>query len=134
MSIFRSSSLVVFCKKTCPSNFCKIYRKTGVRVSFKESCSSQPRTLLLKWLWHRCFSVSFVKFWKTSFLQNTSEGLLLYFCKALSSKAASNAIAKSRQINWEDTKNKDMWFTLFFAKIKFYKDKVAGWKFCNHRN
>ena len=33
----------------------------------------------------------------------------------------------------ENRKNKDMRFNLFFAEVRFYKDKVAGWKFRNHR-
>ena len=32
-----------------------------------------------KRLWHRCFPVNFEKFLRTSFLQNTSGRLLLYF-------------------------------------------------------
>ena len=31
----------------------------------------RPVTLLKKRLWHRCFSVNFAKFLRTSFLQNT---------------------------------------------------------------
>ena len=34
-------------------------------------------TLLKKRLWHRCFPVSFAKFLRTPFLQNTSGGLRL---------------------------------------------------------
>ena len=37
----------------------------------------RPATFLKKWLWYRCFPVNFVKFLKTTFLQNTSEQLLL---------------------------------------------------------
>ena len=36
-------------------------------------------TLLEKRLWYKCFSVSFVKFLRTPFLQNTSGRLLLLF-------------------------------------------------------
>ena len=35
-------------------------------------------TLLKKRLWHRCFSVKFVRFLKTPFFQNTSGRLLLH--------------------------------------------------------
>ena len=38
-----------------------------------------PATLLKKRLWHRRFPVNFVKFLRTSFLQNTSGRLLLTF-------------------------------------------------------
>ena len=38
---------------------------------------SRPTILLKKRLWHRCFPVNFVKFLRTSFLQNTSGRLFL---------------------------------------------------------
>ena len=41
----------------------------------------RPATLLKKRLWHRCFPVNFVKFLRTPFLQNISEGLLLKWNK-----------------------------------------------------
>ena len=34
----------------------------------------RPATLLKKRFWHRCFRVNFVKFLRTSFLKNTSDG------------------------------------------------------------
>ena len=34
----------------------------------------------------------------------------------------------------ENRKIKDIKFNLFFAKIRSYKDKVAGWEFCNRRS
>ena len=37
-----------------------------------------PASLLKKRLWYRCFPVNFVKFLKTSFLQNTSCRLFLF--------------------------------------------------------
>ena len=54
------------------------------RVSFSiklrassQSCCPRPATLLKKRLWYRCFSVNFVKFLRTPFLQTTSGRLLL---------------------------------------------------------
>ena len=44
---------------------------------FYEKRCSRAATLLKKRLWHRCFPVNFAKFLRTSFLQNTSERLLL---------------------------------------------------------
>ena len=38
----------------------------------------RPVTLLKRRLWYRCFPVNFVKFLRTSFLQNTSGRLLLW--------------------------------------------------------
>ena len=44
---------------------------------FSKVAGLRPETLLKKRLWHRCFPVNFVKFLRTSFLQNTSTRLLL---------------------------------------------------------
>ena len=44
---------------------------------FNKVAGLRPATLLKKRLWHRCFPVSFVKFPRTPFLQNTSGRLLL---------------------------------------------------------
>ena len=57
-------------------NFAKFTENTCVRDSFlkiwrPEACNKR--------LWHRCFSVSFVKFLRTPSLQNTSRQLLLTF-------------------------------------------------------
>ena len=49
-------------------------KSTCVRVSFLISCRAQAE----KRLWHRCFPVGFVKFSRTSFLQNTSRRLILH--------------------------------------------------------
>ena len=39
---------------------------------FNKVAGLKPATLLKKRLWHRCFSVNFVKFLRTPFLENTS--------------------------------------------------------------
>ena len=43
---------------------------------FNQVTGFRPATLLKKRLWHRCFLMSFVKFLRTPFLQNTSGQLL----------------------------------------------------------
>ena len=53
-------------------------------VTFRSShqrCSTA--TLFKKRLWHRCFSVNFVKFLRKPFSQNTSGRLLLYVLKKI---------------------------------------------------
>ena len=45
------------------------------RFFFNKVAGLRPVTLLKKSLWHRCFPVDFVKFLRTSFLQNASGGL-----------------------------------------------------------
>ena len=68
-----------FCKKMCSWKFHKIHRKTPVPETFfdKRDSGLRPATLLKKRLWYRCFPMNFVKFLRTTFLQNTSERLLL---------------------------------------------------------
>ena len=44
---------------------------------FNKVAGPRPATLLKKRLYHRCFLVSFMKFLRTPFLQNTSGRLLL---------------------------------------------------------
>ena len=51
-------------------------RKSNVH---KTLISCRPQVLLKKRLWQRCFPVNFAKFLRTSFLQNTSGRLLLFF-------------------------------------------------------
>ena len=45
---------------------------------FNKVTDLRPATLFKKRLWHRCFSVHFVKFLRIPFLQNTSGRLLLH--------------------------------------------------------
>ena len=48
------------------------------------------------------------------------------FFRAPSSKSASNAIAKSRQINWRIERIKTCGPIYFFAKRRSYMDFVSG--------
>ena len=51
---------------------------TCVRVSFLKKLQAESCNLILKnRIWHRCFSVNFVRFLRTSILQNTSRWLPL---------------------------------------------------------
>ena len=50
---------------------------TFAKVSFNKVAGLRPATLLKKRLLHRCFPMNFVKFLRTTFLQNTSVLLLL---------------------------------------------------------
>ena len=54
---------------------------TGKRLCqnlfFNKVAGFRPATLLKKRLWHRCFSVNFVRFLRALFLQNTFGRLLL---------------------------------------------------------
>ena len=45
---------------------------------FNNVAGLRPATLLKKRPWHRCSPVNFAKFLRTTFIQHTSVGLLLY--------------------------------------------------------
>ena len=77
----------------CSWKFHKIHRKTPV-----------PETFLKKRLWYRCFTVNFVKFLRTPFLQNTSERLLL------------NVGYWSKSISWKYFMFHEMTLKLYFMK------------------
>ena len=63
----------VFYKKRCSQKFRKIHQS----LFFNKVAGLRLATLLKKKLWHRCVPVSFTKFLRTPFLQNTSGRLLL---------------------------------------------------------
>ena len=46
---------------------------------FNKVAGLRPATLFKKSPWHRCFPVNLVKFFRTTFLQNTAKRLLLTF-------------------------------------------------------
>ena len=46
--------------------------KKGLFIETSEVAGLRLTTLVKKRLWHRCFSVNFVKFVRTPFLKNTS--------------------------------------------------------------
>ena len=66
--IFRSSRPEVFCKKGFLRNFTKFTGKHLCQsLFFNKVPGLRPATLLKKGLWHRCFTVNFVKFLRTPF-------------------------------------------------------------------
>ena len=96
-SFLRNSSPEVFYIKGVLKSFIKFTGKHQclAQPHFKYRWTSQPPTLLKNRLWHSCFSVSFVKFLKTSFLHIISERLLLYFYRTPFSKADSIHLSNS---------------------------------------
>ena len=71
-------------KKGVLRNFTKFTGKHLYQsLFFNKVADLRPATLLKK-LWHRCFSVNFVKFLRTPFLQNNSGRLLLRMSTARS--------------------------------------------------
>ena len=78
VTTLRSSRPEVFCKKGVLRNFAKFTGKHLCQsLFFNKAAGLRPTTLLKKRLWHRCFPVNFVKFLRTTFLQNSSKWLLL---------------------------------------------------------
>ena len=86
-----------FIQKQSPEGFFKkVFLKTSTKLTWKHLCwslffnkiSGLRSVTLKKKLQHRCFPVNFVKFLRSSFLQNTSRRLRLFiicltvsFCK-----------------------------------------------------
>ena len=68
----------VFYKKGVLKNFTKFTGKHLFQsLFFNKVAELRPAALLKKTLWHRSFPVSFAKFLRTTFLQDTSGRLLL---------------------------------------------------------
>ena len=89
----RSNRPEVFCKKADLKNFTKFTWKHLCWSFFFKVAGLRPETLLKKRLQHRCFQVSFVEFFKNTFLKNPSGGcfcikdlLLSNFCNEKSFK------------------------------------------------
>ena len=57
----------------------------------------RPATLLNKSVWHRCFSVNFAKFLRTSFLRNTSGD-----CSCFQDRCIHSAILKPVSHLWDE--------------------------------
>ena len=78
--IFRSSHQRCAVRKCVLRNFKKFTGKHLCQsLFFNKVAGLSPANLLKKRLWHRCFSLNFLKFLRTPFLQNTSGRLLLHF-------------------------------------------------------
>ena len=70
----------MFYNKSVLRTFTKFTGKLLCQVLFfNKDAGLRPATLLKKSLWCRCFPVNFANFFRTPFLQNTSERLLLTF-------------------------------------------------------
>ena len=75
---YRSSHQKYSMKEGILRNFTKFTGKHLCQSLFLNKVAGlTPATLLKKRLWHRYFPVNFVKFLRTTFLQNTSQRLLL---------------------------------------------------------
>ena len=77
--LFRSSHRSCSVKKGVLGSFTKFTGKQLCQsLIFNKVAGLSPATFLKKRPWHRCFPVSFAKFLRTPFLQNTSGRLLLF--------------------------------------------------------
>ena len=78
--LFRSSHRRGSVRKCVFRNFAKFTGKHLCQsLFFNKVAVLRPATLLKKRLWHRCFPVKFAIFLRTTFLQNTSGRLFLFF-------------------------------------------------------
>ena len=78
--IDRSIRLEVFPKNGFPERFGNFTIPVSEQV-FDKVAGWKPGTLLKKRLRHKCFPLSFAKFWETPILENTYKWLVLYWPK-----------------------------------------------------
>ena len=112
-AIIRSSHRRCSLRKTVLRNFTNFTEKHLCQISF----FLRPATLLKKRLWHRCYPMNFVKFLRTSFSQNTSEGC---FCIIRSSRrwcCPKQVFLEILQNSQENSCAKDS----FLIKLQIYR-------------
>ena len=73
-SLLKTPTRIPFFKKSC---------RPVPESLFHKSWGLRPGTPLKNRLWHSCFSVTFAKFSRISFLKNTSGWLLLCMCSKI---------------------------------------------------
>ena len=74
-SLLCNSSAGVFLKTVLLKSSPDSQKNTCVGVSFFNKVTAlRPATLLKKRLWHKCFPANLVKFSRSPFLQNTTDG------------------------------------------------------------
>ena len=83
-------------------------KNTCAGVSLIKLQAFRPATLLKERLWHMCFPVNFAKFWRKSFLQNTSGQLLLWL----------HALQWLLSLAWSKSQVRKMWWKLTFSSFK----------------
>ena len=106
---FKKQPPEVFFKKGVLENFTKFTEKHLCWSLFLIMLQAfRPATLLKERLWHMCFPVNFAKFWRKSFLQNTSGQLLLWL----------HALQWLLSLAWSKSQVRKMWWKLTFSSFK----------------
>ena len=96
---------------------------TCARASFfNKVAGPRPATLLKNRLWHRCYPVSFVKFLRTTLLQNTSAQLLLIQVTFKRKMSLSHFSPVFHFI-----KKPVIWFALKIKWLVFIWNATLGW-------
>ena len=90
----------------------------------------KPATLFKERLWHRYFSLNFVKFLRISFKQNTSERLLLYYFSTATNKSESINdspvfLKENSQIQKNWNKFLNTWQLFFRSSHPVFCEKVV---------
>ena len=89
------------CEKAFLENSPNSQGKHLFQSLFNKATGLRPKSPLEKRLWYRCFSVNFVKFLRTPFLQNTSGQPLLekpkYCVRTMSIDSSRQILRKSRR-------------------------------------
>ena len=118
MEPLRSSHRRCSVRKGVLRNFGKFTEKyLCQRLFFNKVAGLKPATLLKNRFWHRCFPVSFAKFLRTPFLQNTSGQLLLSVEKVV---LKNFAIFTGMHLCWG----------LFLIREKESPTQVLSWEYC----
>ena len=103
---YRRGRPEVFFKKGVLTNFAKF---TGKHLChsffFHKVANLRPATLLKMRLWHRCFTVNFAKFLRTSFFTEHLQWLLLLLDEIQNIKKDGNARTERKEI-WKKCKNR----------------------------
>ena len=106
----------MFCKKGDLKNFTKFTGKHLCQsLFFNKVAGLRPATSLRKKLWHRCFTVNFVKLLRTTFLKEHLERMLL-------------KTSEKRQFHHS------CFFLILLKSVVFYVKKIKTYNFQHWTN
>ena len=115
-------------RKICGSSYQEVFCKKGVHNYFekfteKHLCQSlrpEACNFIKKAIWHRCFPINFVKFFKNTFLKNSSGGCFwIWYLQSLIFKLESF------------TSFGNFCIMILVREIRFYESaKSRGWRGC----
>ena len=87
-----------FCRKKAAIVRCSTINFNGTNFGERNFFGFFSETLLKKSLLHRCFHLNFTKFLRTSYLQNTSRRVLLYFQKMFQGSVRKSSLFRVKNV------------------------------------